>query len=81
MLCPGAAHPESTQNMKQMKLGSAGEDVRLMPWTTQQVRNRMAALALAIGAEIDPEASERHRSLAGTIVMPFARLLIFEAGF
>ncbi|WP_156367389.1 hypothetical protein [Novosphingobium sp. KN65.2] len=47
-----------------------------MPWTTQQVRNRMMALALAIGAEIDPEASERHRSLAGTIVMPFAQLLI-----
>ena len=55
---------------------TAGECAPVMPWTTQRVRSRMMALALAIGAEIDPETRERAGTLAGTITMSFAQLLI-----
>ena len=48
----------------------------LLPPTNQVVKNRMCALAGAIGGLVDPAPGARYPNLAGCLVMPYAGLLL-----
>ena len=48
----------------------------LLPLTSQAVKNRMLALAGAIGGPVDPAPAAREPRLAGCLAMPFANLLL-----
>jgi hypothetical protein len=48
----------------------------LLPPTNQVVKNRMCALAGAIGGLVDPAPGARDAKLAGCLLMPYAGLLL-----